>query len=259
MQVLSYRIPPLAAVLLSAVIACIGQSELPEFDHPAYKGKIKTIALVREYLIIAGKAVPQKQISINQKEFNPEGKVVRHSVYGDIERRTTHSYRNGERLAETRYFDQKGREITAAGDSLFRARADIPLESDLCPDYTTRTLPDKQGGLERKVETCSSGSPRATEITEKNTDDTYERSVREDAKGRSWEEVVVIDAKGNPLEYRYIVNNLILPKYSWNISYVNHRSDAIGNVIEATASAIHSFRPNQVWYQYVERFEIAYF
>lgn len=259
MRVILHRIPPFAAVLLAAAIACVGQSELPGLNHPAYKGKIKSVTLVREYLIIGGKAVPQKHIAINQREFNADGQIVRYSVYGDIERRSIYSYRNGERLAETRYFDQKGSEMAAADNPLFLARADIPIESDLCRDYTTRTLPDKQGGLERTVETCGSGLPRATEITEENADRTYERSIREDTKGRSWEGVAVFDGKGNPLEYRYIVNNLVLPKYSWNITYVNHRSDATGNLIEATASAISSFRPNQVWYQYVERFEIVYF
>ncbi len=247
----------ITVISFTAVIGA-GQIQLPEPNFENLKGKVKVITLVREYWIINGRPIPPKHDTVAQREFLADGKALRYSLFGNVERRDIYTYAEGKQSVETFYIDAAGRRVTAEKAN-FQARADVPYESDLCQVYSTKTERDKKAGIERQTETCSPGSIRATTTTEENRDSTYLRTVREDSVGRTYESVFIYNVKQNPIEFRYIVNNLKATKYTWNITYVNHKSDSTGNMVEAVASATHSSRPNQVVYQYVERFEIVYF
>ena len=248
----------LLVLLGAAFIPCTGQSEVPSQARKDFKGKVRLVTHSREYWISNGRAAPSQPVLVSQTEFDRDGKATRQSLFGNIEQRSIYANTGGKETTEVRYFDRDGLEIPA-GKQPFIARVDLPITDDLCSDYTSRSEIDKKAGIRRMSETCKSGATRATIITEQNADSSYIREVREDGKGRTWETIAIYDKGSTVREQRYLVNNVKSPKYSWLITYVNHKFDAGDNLIEVVASGIHSSRPHQVWYQFVERYEFVYF
>jgi hypothetical protein len=242
---------------LTAVLA-VGQS-LPSQPQPkSWKGKVKLETFSREYWMVGGRPVPSKAEVVSQTEYDRDGRTVRDSDYGNIERRYIYTYPDGKQTVEIQYYDSAGKRIST-DRAAFEPRADLPFVGDLCSGYSTRIERDKKAGIERSIQACPSGSIRSTTITESNAEFGQFREFREDAKGRTYEYVSIWGDRDDPKELRATINDLKSPKYTWSITYVNHKFDAVGNLVESGASAIHSSKPNQVWFQYVEKYAFEYF
>lgn len=241
-----------AARLVTTV--CSGQALGPE----SFKGKVRLVTYVREVWIVGGRNVPPQPAVISRSEFGTDGRIIQSSFYGNIERRTKYGYKDGVRTESYSYFDPSGNPI-AADNAKFEPAVDVAYQNDLCPDYSIKTEKDKAAGIEHITETCTTGERRAITKIERNADSTYVRELREDAKGRTYETIAVFSSKDVVKEFRYLVNNLKLPKYSFEIKCVNHEFDSKGNLIKVICSATHSSRPYQVAGQYAEKFEFTYF
>lgn len=251
-------------VLTILILACtpaarVCQAQLPSISFEnKINGKVQVVTYSREFWIVNGRPVQPRSEVNTITEYANDGKTTRHSEYGNIERRRIYTYSNGKESIQIQYLTLDGERISTDKAS-FEARADVIFENDLCPNFSTKTELDKKAAIERVIETCDTNTLRATTVIEENSDSTYLRKFREDAKGRSYESVLVFGRPSYPKEFRYIVNNMKAPKYSWNIACVNPKFDPNDNLTEIICTAAHSSKPNVAAYQYVERFEYTYF
>ncbi|MGD9590389.1 MAG: hypothetical protein AB7Q37_15655 [Pyrinomonadaceae bacterium] len=248
----------LAIFLLLAEAPGRGQTEVTQIAAAGLQGKVRLVTASREFLIRDGRPVAPHTLIAYQREFDTDGRLIRDSTYGNLEQRHIFSYKDGVRKVEIQYFDLKGQPIHNKASS-FVSNIDYPITSDLCTLYSTKVESDPIALITNLTETCSSGATRSTRITEENSNGTFRREFIEDAMGRTYERVSIYETPRVLREFRYIANNLKSPKYSWFQTYVNHKFDTVGNVIEMVGSGIHSSKPNQVMIQFVDKFEIDYY
>jgi hypothetical protein len=107
------KIPFLLAILCFVVPVCTGQTQLPELIYDKLKGRVRMATHVREYWITGGIAGPPRSVVLGQTEFDEEGKLIRHSHFGNVERRELYTYKDGKRTVEVKYLDSAGQLIPA--------------------------------------------------------------------------------------------------------------------------------------------------
>lgn len=247
-------------VILATVGAadiCTGQMPALDIGMPA-NGSVKSQTHSREFWIINGKPIAPKSEVHSLSEYDKERNIIRYSEYGNIERRQLFTYLNGQVTSEFQYFTASGERIIPE-KTAFTPKWDALPDNDLCPRFLTRTEIDLKSRIRRLIETCEDKSARSTTMIEENVERTYYRELFEDAKGRSLESIVLSGDPLYPKELRFIVSNLKTPKYSWNITCVNPKFDPLKNLTEVVCTAIHSSKPHEASYQFVERFERTYY
>lgn len=251
----------LFAWFLSTCVA-IGFGQAVQRDSTAqYKGKVRLITTSREFLMMNGRAIPSLTMYNDQREYNEYGRLVRWSVFGkgNVEQRNLYTESDGKVNIEVLYFDSSTGKPIPPQKTPFVSNIERSITGDLCSNFSEKAEVDAKAGIRRVTEICDSGSIRSKIVIEFNSDNTYVRRVLEDAMGRTYEAIFIYDSRSFITETRYIADEIKTPKYSWNQTYVNHKVDEIGNLIEVLGTGIHSSRPNEVSIQFIDRNEFVYF
>ena len=245
--------------LFVAVLSMPGFGQQPRsYDSPPeLKGRVKSIANERVYVVYSGQYVGEKTFRTSYSEYDESNKVVLYIEYGNGQKLTRYSRSKDGTKTEISYFDAGG-EPSESLSLTFHANWNSVSEKDLCSSYVTRESKDPIGKVDRYIETCADGSKRSEEVYEFGQKGELGRFRRSDIKGRSWEGITTFDDKLYPREYRYLVDDKSRSPYVQTMIANEIKYDKIGNIIEIVATSFDSTRPGILAYQYVEKSTITY-
>jgi hypothetical protein len=245
----------LALLLVLITDLASAAQEVPQAETDV-KGPVKSIALERVYVRKDGMNIGEERVPLSLTGYDQAGRVVENITYGAGTIRTRYRYTGTEQTAKIEYFDSSGKLLD--DPTRFKPNSEIEDETGLCAAYAIRKEVDDVAKIVRTFETCPDRTSRATvteELTEKGD---LIRSIRVDAKSRSWESVCDYDKAGNLTEFRYKVSVGSKP-FTYTLIYTDHKFDKYGNWVRLTATAFNSKWPGALLSQYNEIQTITYY
>lgn len=241
-------------LVLFTTLGSIGQ-EVPQVETDV-KGPVKSIATERIYVRKNGRSIGEERVALSLTGYDRAGRVVEDIAYGVGTVRTRYRYTGTEQTAKIEYFDSSGNPLD--DPTKFKPSIELVDETGLCAAYAIRQEIDDRAKIVRTYETCPDGVSRATVIDELTENGDLIRSIRIDARSRSWESVCDYDKAGNMTEFRYKVS--VGPKpYTHTVIYSDHKFDKYGNWVRLTATAFNSKWPGELLFQYNEIQTITYY
>lgn len=247
-----YRVV-LIIVMLGTTATAIAQEAAILPARLNLAGNPKYIEFERVYSVANGRYIGERRDRILTQTYDVRRRVLEEVVYGVGYSRTVYSYDANTIRAEILYFDAGGRRTET-----FKPNVDVVNEAGLCSEYTVREEKDPLAKINRQYEMCVDGSRRAMTVDELDTAGEIVRSVRTDAKSRSWESNYQYDSSGNLTQFRYTVSPVTEKPYTHTVNFSDYKFDIKGNWIRMTATSFFSKRPGELIYQYNEVRQIAY-
>lgn len=237
---------------------CVGQEPALRVVSGELKGNVKTEFVERTYVVMNGRNVGSRHAKIALFEYTTDGKLARTTEYGNGEKRTTYSRREGKLKAEVQYFDSLGDPVTDEAPA-FVPNTNSISEIGLCSKFIVRWDDDPIGKIKREYEVCLDGAERSQTTSEFDQKDELVREKRVDSKLRWWESVFDRDRSGNIIEFNYTVNDTVKPIYTQTVKYADYKFDRHGNWTSLVATSFISTHPGRLAYQFHSKRTFTYF
>jgi hypothetical protein len=247
----------LVVALLMVLITKLGSigQEVPQAETDV-KGPVKSIAVERVYVRKNGRNIGEERVPLSLIGYDGAGRVVEDITYGLGILRKRYRYMGTDQIAKIEYLDSSGHQLE--DPTKFKPNGERVDETGLCAAYAIRQEIDDRAKIVRTYETCPDGTSRATVVDELTENGDLIRSIRLDARARSWESTCDYDKAGNLSEFRYKVSVGSKP-FTYTMIYSDHKFDKYGNWVRLTATAFNSKWPGELLFQYNEIQIITYY
>lgn len=231
------------------------QSTSDSSNRIALKGDIRLARVDWVYSVYGLKNVGAKRVPVSIIEYNEADQIAVFVDFGSDGSQMRKAFSYDPSLTTVTFLDAKGVESVSARLK-FIPNSNIPIETDLCPEYDVRKETILNSSDSLSIETCSDGSARASTLHEKDAENRVIRELRTDIKKRSWESRVSYSTNGEVSLLLHIVNNGVEPPYWQSNEYVDHRFDDKGNVTSYVGTLLTSRTGKNIYHQW--KAEIRY-
>jgi hypothetical protein len=245
----------LVLLIVVAKVVLFGQEPAGIPGNRELKGKIKSIAQQRTYLLWKSRSVEQTARIFFLDRYDTDGHLIQSSDYGNIERRIIFDRSGSKPVYKVLYFSFAGDPISQGADAFSPLWEELAV-ADLCDAFSTTGKLD--GNVNTITETCRDGTVRSQQIFERNDKGQIIRVTVKDAKDRSASSKFEYDSSGDESRWMHEIYVAGERSFASVLQFAQTKRDKHDNWIRriTTETISPSSAPN---YQYIDERLITYY
>ncbi len=209
------------------------------------KADVRQVKLDWVYSIYRLRSVSGLKVPVQLAEYNDKKEITLFVDFGKDGSQMRKSFSYDPDSTTVTFLDPNG-VGSESGRLKFAPNSNIPIETDLCPEYVERKEEILNSSDSLSVETCSDGSARATTLIEKDFRGCVIRELRTDVKKRTWEYRMTYNSQRRLVHLLFLVNDRKNPTYWQSVQYVDHKFDDKGNLISYVSTLLTSLTGNHI-------------